>query len=96
MAAGLILSPGKCHLVPITARPSMHICSVLKDWLASNIPAWAGFNVSASAQFLGVHMGPSAGSVRWPSVVKKSIERARVIASGGCASVLSAWTYNSK
>eukprot|EP00973_Karenia_brevis_P041686 5768674-Karenia_brevis.AAC.1 len=41
-------------------------------------------------------MGPCAGDAQWPSVVKKGIERARVVASGGCASVLSAWTYNSK
>eukprot|EP00973_Karenia_brevis_P037167 5123773-Karenia_brevis.AAC.1 len=57
-AAGLTLSTKECIIVPCTSRPTMHLISVVKDWLACHISSWAAFQVAAKAEFLGVFMGP--------------------------------------
>ena len=64
-AAGLKLKPRKCFLVPISAPYSLAVVSSLRDFLSSFIPSWFEFNITCTAEYLGIWLGPGSASRQW-------------------------------
>ena len=92
--AGLVVKPRKCHIIPFSRKLTMHLQECLCSWLVVRIPQWARFNVSSSALYLGVHVGPTANMNNWLEQIQKYMSRVLVIAQSGLYVAASAVLYN--
>eukprot|EP00973_Karenia_brevis_P080840 11214995-Karenia_brevis.AAC.1 len=94
--AGLSLKPRKCILVPLSAPLSPHLIEVLRDFMRSSVPEWAEFNIAASAEYLGIWLGPGASTKYWISQLDKFFHRLHLIHEAGVAQSLAVKAYNLK
>eukprot|EP00973_Karenia_brevis_P032698 4514313-Karenia_brevis.AAC.1 len=74
----------------------MHIVEIIKNWLCSNIPDWALFDVADSAEYLGMCLGPRASREQWVKPFSKFSNTAMAIAAAGLSAKVSAVAYASK
>eukprot|EP00973_Karenia_brevis_P046499 6449363-Karenia_brevis.AAC.1 len=95
-AAGLTLKPRKCFLVPLSAPLSLHVIDSLRCFLRENIPPWAEFNIAATAEYLGIWLGPGAAAHQWTAQIAKFLQRINVISDAGVAPSLAVKAYNLK
>ena len=95
-AANLHLKPRKCFLIPLSARLTSHLIEIIEDFLRAQIPCWIDFEISSHALYLGIWLGPTAGSMQWTSQINKYIERVNLISSSGISSALATKAYNLK
>eukprot|EP00973_Karenia_brevis_P045328 6278287-Karenia_brevis.AAC.1 len=95
-AANLHLKPRKCFLIPLSAPLTANLLEILKDFLRASIPNWIEFSISSHALYLGIWLGPTAGSMQWTSQISKYIERVNLISSSGVSSDLATRAYNLK
>ena len=83
LAAGLKVKTKKCVIVPVYTSCTLSTQSVWKDWLATHLPHWGDFSIRGSAKYLGIFIGPAAGSVQWCVQAQKWTDRSRAIAAQG-------------
>ena len=95
-AAGLSLKPRKCCIIPLSAPLTPHLIEVLRDFLVRYVPAWSQFNISDTAEYLGIWIGPAANSRQGVAQLAKYKSRLEVIAQSGAAAFVSVKAYNSK
>eukprot|EP00973_Karenia_brevis_P011142 1507863-Karenia_brevis.AAC.1 len=95
-AAGLVLKPKKCFLIPLSAPLSLHVVSSVRHFLASHTPKWVEFNVVATAEYLGVWLGPQGSTMQWTKSSSGYLERVDVIAQANVAPSLAVKAYNTK
>ena len=93
---GLTLKPGKCIVVPLHSPCTCHVVSVVRDRLATLVPRWSGFLVKPHAKYLGIWLGPSAGSRQWRDQLAKWRSRVSDVASLGLAAKDAAFLYNTR
>ena len=80
----------------MSARLTSNLLEIIKDFLRAHIPAWIDFSISSHALYLGIWLGPTAGSMHWTSQINKYIERVNLISSSGVSSALATKAYNLK
>eukprot|EP00973_Karenia_brevis_P038639 5332368-Karenia_brevis.AAC.1 len=73
--AGLVLKPTKCFVVPLFAPFSDAVVKLIRDFLASQLPAWLEFQIVPTAEYLGIWLGPAAGTKNWVTQNGKWRER---------------------
>jgi hypothetical protein len=73
--ADLHLKITKCCVIPIGAAPTHHTSDAYRNLMKMRVPDWAAAAVTFSWTYLGVGIGPLAGSMRWIVAIKKWIER---------------------
>eukprot|EP00974_Lingulodinium_polyedra_P000648 62109-Lingulodinium_polyedra.AAC.1 len=56
---------------------------MLRPWLYHELPAWAAMPVLGAVPYLGVYMGPAAGSLVWRSAAFNWTERPRATLASG-------------
>eukprot|EP00973_Karenia_brevis_P029100 4014586-Karenia_brevis.AAC.1 len=71
VAAGLVLGIPKCVLIPIAQKPTCHVISVIRDWLATHVSTWAGFALAGTGEYLGIWMGPLSNTRQWQKTYEK-------------------------
>eukprot|EP00973_Karenia_brevis_P088739 12307321-Karenia_brevis.AAC.1 len=96
LIAGLKLKPRKCVLVPLAAPLSPHLIEVLRDFMRARVPKWAEFNIAASAEYLGIWLGPGAACHYWLSQLQKLLARIGAIGQAHVSSTLALKAYNLK
>eukprot|EP00973_Karenia_brevis_P073395 10196365-Karenia_brevis.AAC.1 len=96
MVAGLALKPTKCFIIPLATPISAIVIQQIKDFLNAQIPAWQQFNITATAEYLGIWMGPSANTRQWTSQISKYIDRTNLIAESAPPTAIALGTYNMK
>eukprot|EP00973_Karenia_brevis_P030051 4142144-Karenia_brevis.AAC.1 len=47
--AALVLKPAKCVLVPLSSPLSLHVRSLITQFLSEYLPNWAGFKIQGAA-----------------------------------------------
>jgi len=94
--SGLALKPSKCLLILTSVVCSEHNIRIVRQWLRENIPEWADMNISDKGKYLGIYLGPKAGSVQWIAPVCKYRARVDLVASAHLPTSLSIAEYNSK
>ena len=72
----------------------MNMSAVLKDHLARVVPAWGRFNILPCAKYLGIWLGPKAGTKQWHEQADKWRTRARAISEMNLSGVPTALLYN--
>ena len=77
--AGLIVKVPKCCLAPLRAW-SPQVVEIIRDWIATHIPAWKDIPIRAKAKYLGTFIGTVIADALWASPWKKLVERAALIA----------------
>ena len=85
LCAGLELKARKCVIIPVHRSFSMHVSSIARDRLRRVVPHWGNFQVSDAAKYLGIYVGPNAGSKQWIEQQDKWLSRTCKIASLGAA-----------
>ena len=63
--AGLAVKPEKCIVVRLHVPYSLHVSSVIGDWLAEHVYDWRKFKIDRCAKYLGLWLGPGAGTREW-------------------------------
>eukprot|EP00973_Karenia_brevis_P054081 7512623-Karenia_brevis.AAC.1 len=97
LAANLKLKIKKCRLVVTSGRLSMHLISVIKEWLCKHVPEWAGMSIVDQAVYLGVLMGPGADESQfWGGTSLKYLDRAHELALSRASTQLLIPAYHSK
>ena len=95
-AAGLTLKPQKCFIVPLSAPLSPSVIANIRDFLAANTPSWYEFNIAATAEYLGVWLGPSARAQQWTRASTDFLARVQTISNASVTPSLAVRTYNIK
>jgi hypothetical protein len=76
--SGLHLKPKKCVLIPLW--PCM-IGRAFSALLKEQVPTWADFQIDVKGKYLGVWLGPGAGTSSWDEPLRKYVTQAEYIAS---------------
>ena len=76
--AGLSLNPKKCVLIP---RWTYTAGRAFMDLLREELPGWANFQTDTKGKYLGVWLGPGAGTLSWVLPLKKYTAQCAYIAS---------------
>ena len=92
--ANLTLKPSKCNLVPSSLPWSPEIVEYIANWIRSNTPDWALFNIVPYAKYLGFIMGPKIKEVQWSGVFSKWLARGKAIAHSRACPGTSTFSYN--
>jgi hypothetical protein len=92
--SGLCLGIPKCVIIPLTDGEWEPLSLSIKGWLSVNIPEWVDFQITRSAEYLGMMMGPNAGSKQWDKVIDKFDDRVKLVAAAGGSNDFSIKTYN--
>lgn len=92
--ANLTLKPAKCKLIPSSLPFSPELAKFLAEWIQSNIPAWANFNVVPHAVYLGFVMGPRIKDVQWTTAISKWLSRGKAICSSHACPAIATFAYN--
>ena len=92
--AGLSLKPSKCVIIPLHAPFSLHVASLIKEWLQTNLLEWSGFQVTRAARYLGFVLGPASSQLQCSVAFEKWTNRSNLIAAVGAAASISARLYN--
>ena len=50
--SGLHIKPGKCVIIPIACRLSMHVVEVFRNWINTHLPEWNQIKIAASGKYL--------------------------------------------
>ena len=58
-------------MILTTIVASENNVEIIKHWLGMFLPAWSGFHITNVGKYLGIHMGPLAGSVQWEAPLEK-------------------------
>ena len=90
------LNPGKVIIVPLYTKTSLSTIGNIRTWLYANIPEWAAFEVHGFAKYVGLFLGPSAGSFQWKKQIAQYRNAARQIAATGAPASIACYLYNSK
>jgi len=69
--ANLELKVSNCFLVPLVGDFSPRVARVYSQWLSTDIPEWAEFQVVSHLKYLGLQLGPGAGAASWSVPVSK-------------------------
>ena len=94
--SGLHLGHAKCCIVLNSVVASPSNIALVKAWLIQNIPNWSNFCISNHAKYLGIQMGPSAGSVQWLDSIGKFKSRVSDIAASGESAALCFRQYSAR
>ena len=94
--SGLHLKARKCFCVLTSIVSSPHNREVVSKWLQENIPEWSSMCVCSSAKYLGIFLGPGAGSRQWVAPLAKFGLRVEEIAATGAPAVLAVQHYNTR
>ena len=94
--ANLKIKPAKCNLVPLSSSCSLHVVSVIREFLETHIPAWSSFRIVPHAEYLGFQLGPAASEVQWTKPVKAFAETVQCIASSQVSTSVGIATYNER
>ena len=71
-ATGLILKPNKCVIVLLSHVANEGNVEAVRQWLLREIPEWVEFQVTNSAKYLGIFMGPKSSSSQWAGPLAKA------------------------
>ena len=96
LVAGLSLKAKKCVIIPVSSIFSNELHDAIRTWLASNLPRWADFTVSAAGKYLGAYLGPAASQKLWTNAANKWASRAHTIGSAALPLQLSVMLYNTR
>lgn len=80
-AAGLVVKPPKCNVVPIGGGPFVEQRRRIQRWLKKFLPQWSNFAVVGTATYLGMEMGCPAGDSRWTGALRKARARVAMLAA---------------
>ena len=69
---------------------------LIKTWLVTFVPHWSGFTVCGASKYLGIFLGPSAGTTQWSLPLEKWSSRAATITDVGASAAIAANLYNSR
>ena len=94
--AGMCLKPSKCFLVVSVCELTPELENRIKDWLASNIPAWKDFKIVPAAKYLGVFIGRDSEQLTFKAPCDKYLERVEELASTGAPSLPTILRYNER
>ena len=94
--AALKVKPKKCVIVPIATTFSMHVVSVVRDWLVGNVPEWGAMSIAKSGRYLGFEMGPAVLEDSWSGPLAKWARRGAAIQCAGLAPSLGIFNYNAR
>ena len=95
-ASLLTLKPQKCILIPLAVECSESNCSAFRAWLTEHLPEWAHFSVLPAAKYLGIYLGPLAGSEQWKAPLAKFQDRISHICAQKNPSALAVTKFISK
>ena len=96
VCAGLVLKPKKCFIIPLFSALSDSVVYNIRALLTSSLPAWQDFNIVATAEYLGIWLGPNAASRNWTTPLGKQHDRVNAIASAAPPTALAIGIYNVK
>ena len=94
--AGLTLKPVKCFIVPLFAPCTPDTTMYIRDYLVQYRLAWKDFSITATAEYLGVWLGPAAATRNWSAQLGKFCNRINIIASSAPPTCIAVGTYNIK
>ena len=94
--AGLALKAKKCFLIPLSAPLSPELVQSVYNYLCTYLPAWSSFNIVATAEYLGIWMGPAANTRNWVPQISKLLDRTNLIHASAPPTALAVGTYNVK
>jgi hypothetical protein len=92
--AGQTLKPSKMFLIPVCFVNWDNTHKLFSDWIHSHVPAWDSIKIVSSAVYLGVAMGPTAGSKMFTSTLDKWMCRSRLIGLAGTPASTTIRAYN--
>jgi len=93
-AAGLVLQMRKTLFIPTSIEWSESLVSEIRAWISEHIPAWTDVLLQPCGKYLGIYIGPKAGSYQWIAPLSKYSKRASLIAASGAGPSISAYQYN--
>ena len=96
VCAGPVLKPRKCFMLPLAGPLTEALRLALPNYLTQHVPSWMDFQISDSAEYLGIWFGPGANSKNWTPQGWEFLERVSAIAQAGPATKLAVQTYNNK
>eukprot|EP00973_Karenia_brevis_P093765 12418962-Karenia_brevis.AAC.1 len=82
--AGLCLNTKKCILVPLGPF-TPHRVEMIRNFLIQHISQWSRFQVSTSAEYLGLWLGPAASAKHWIMQTAKFLTRVQAFANAQLA-----------
>ena len=94
--SGLSLSPSKCYLILDSFCCSHGNKLAVASWLATHIPQWADMMIVSSAKYLGLYLGPLAGTKNWVEPILKFKDRVAEIANSGDSAANNLNQYNKR
>ena len=94
--AGLRLKVTKCFLIPLSAPLSPELVQTVYSFLCKYIPAWSDFKIVATAEYLGIWLGPAASTRNWVPQISKLLDRTNIIHASAPPTALAVGTYNVK
>jgi hypothetical protein len=92
--AGQTLKPSKMFIIPVSFVSWDRTHKLFRDWIHLHVPAWDSIKVVSSAVYLGVAMGPTAGSKMFTSTLDKWMSRSRLIGLAGTPASTTIRAYN--
>ena len=96
LATGLTLNVKKCIVIPTYCRCTLSTVAVWRDWFSIHLPEWRGFKICGTAKYLGMYVGPSAGTMMWIAQTQKWMACTRAVFDQGASAAISAQLYNSR
>ena len=96
LAAGLHLKHSKCNLVPLSAPLTPDLRNTINIFLRDEVPEWLAFCIVDTAEYLGIWIGPGAGSRNWTAQCAGFLGVTNLIQQAGCPTALAVSTYNLK
>ena len=83
-----------CSNTSLLSSLSPHLTESLRLFIYTFAPKWKDFLIQSHGEYLGIFLGPSAGSMYWLPQTAKYITRVNEIAGAGIAASLAVAAYN--
>ena len=61
----------RCVIVLLSILANDSNTKMVVDWLGVNCPGWGSMEVFNKAKYLGIFLGPFAGSCQWSKAIEK-------------------------
>eukprot|EP00973_Karenia_brevis_P065645 9125462-Karenia_brevis.AAC.1 len=96
LAACLRLGYKKCFIVPVSQLLTLHVSTIIKDFLISRIPDWSDFNITGTAEYLGIWLGPKSPEKQFTTQIDGFLSAVRTISAAQVAPSIAVKAYNSR
>ena len=80
-ASGLNLKLSKCGMILLSMCANESNSRLIGEWLSYKCPGREHMDVTTKAKYLGIFLGPFAGSCQWPKAIERFQVRVATISS---------------